>query len=58
MGEGLIVIRMKDDKIEVKTKLTNLKQGELSMVITHLDIIKEDVFNQFKKGVSMVHENI
>jgi hypothetical protein len=54
--EAKIAIMLRDGAIAVKSQIKNLSQGDLALLITHIDMLKEDLKELFKKGVKQIKE--
>lgn len=49
-----IGIAVKNGNIGVRVQLQNLTQAEVAMLITHLELIKDDLKLRFIKGIKKV----
>ena len=56
MSEAKIAILLQGEKIVVKSQLKSLSQAELSLLIMHLGLLKDDLKNLFKKGIKKIEE--
>ena len=54
--EAKIAIMLKDGKLAVKSQIKSLSQAELSLLITSLNILSDDLKELFKKGVNKIEE--
>ena len=54
MGEIRIGIVLKDGKVLTETEIQEANQYELSMILSHLDLIKDDIKKTFKAGVKQI----
>ena len=52
--EAKIAIMMKNGQIVIKTQIKSLSQGELGLLIGHIDLLKDDLKELFKKGLKKV----
>ncbi len=55
-SEAKIAILLQGEKIVVKSQLKSLSQAELSLLIMHLGLLKDDLKNLFKKGIKKIEE--
>lgn len=54
MGQAKIGVILKDGKIAVKTMFKEVSKGDLSLLITHIDLLKQELLSNFKKGVKKI----
>ncbi len=54
--EAKIAIMLKDGKLAVKSQIKSLSQAELSLLITSLNILSDDLKELFKEGVNKIEE--
>lgn len=52
--EAKIGIIMKDGKIVVRSQIKSLSQAEIALLIGHLELIRDDLKEIFKKGVKKI----
>lgn len=52
--EAKIGIIMKDGKMVVKSQIQSLSQVELALLIGHIDLLRDDLKEIFKKGVKKI----
>ena len=45
---------MKDGKMVVKSQIQSLSQVELALLIGHIDLLRDDLKEIFKKGVKKI----
>lgn len=58
MGKGVIGIVLKDGGIAVKINMEKLSQGELAMLVTNLEILKQRLISDYKKAVKAFDEDV
>ena len=51
MSEAKIGIVLKDGQIAIRIQMEKVSQGELSMLITNLEILKQRLIADYKKAV-------
>lgn len=51
MGNAKIGIVLKDGQIAIRIQMEKVSQGELSMLITNLEILKQRLVDDYKKAV-------
>ena len=54
MTEAKILIGLQNGKIGISVQIGKITQAELAMIITHLELIKDDLKLRFTKGVKKV----
>ncbi|KKK78899.1 hypothetical protein LCGC14_2838930 [marine sediment metagenome] len=57
MSKAVIGLVLKDGKIAIQIKIQKINQAEMSLLITHLEILKQELISNFKKGIRKVEEN-
>jgi len=50
-GKGIIGLRINGMKVNAKFQLKGLNQAQVSMLITHLEIVRENLLQRYKKGI-------
>ncbi len=55
-SEAKIAIVLQDGKIVIKSQIKNLSKGELALLIQHLEMLKDDLKDIFKKGFKRFEE--
>ncbi len=56
MGNVKIGIMLKNGKIAIKSQLRNVSQSEIALLIIHLELLRDDLKSNFKKGVRRFEE--
>lgn len=54
MSSAKIGILLENGKIAIKMELKEVNQGEISLLITHLEILKQTLLSNFAKGLKRV----
>ena len=57
MGSAKIGIVLKDGQIAIRIQMEKVSQGELSMLITNLEILKQRLIADYKKAVKSFGED-
>lgn len=51
MGNVKIGIMLKNGKIAIKSQLREVSQLELSLLLTHIELLRDELKSNFKTGV-------
>ena len=54
MSEAKIGIILQNGKIAVKMNLKDVNQGEISLIITHLELLKSSLLSKFTQGLKKI----
>jgi len=54
MGQGKIIILVKDGKVAVNRKFEQINGGEMSLVMSAIDLLKQDVLSEYSKTIQSV----
>lgn len=54
--EAKIGIGVRNGKVGTRVQIGKLTQAELSMLITHLELIKDDLKMKFRMGIKQIKE--
>jgi len=57
LGSAKIGIVLKDGQIAIRIQMEKVSQGELSMLITNLEILKQRLIADYKKAVKSFGED-
>jgi len=58
MSEAKIGIILKDGRIGVSIQMEKVSQGELAMLVTNLEILKQRLISDYKKAVKAFGEDV
>ncbi len=56
MGNIKIGIILKDGKIAIKSQLRDVNQAELALLITHIELLRDELKSNFKKSVRRLED--
>ena len=57
MGEGKIIILVKDGKVAVNRKFEQVNGGEMSLVMSTVDLLKQDLLSEYSKMVQSIQND-
>ena len=57
MSEAKIAIMLKNGKIAIKSQLRGMSQAEIALLITHLELLRDELKSNFKKSIRRLEDN-
>lgn len=58
MGTAKIGIVLKNGKIAISYKMEGVSQGELSLLVINLEILKQNLISEYKKNLKGIDEGL
>lgn len=57
MGDGKIIVAIKNGRVAIRVKIGNITQDELGMLITNLELLKLNFLSTYRKSIKRFYNN-